>query len=308
MNVETMGNPRAGGVLTPMLVTGGMDIAAGDARYLKKNGPQVAVTDFLQLGVSPVANGGAIVIDADSFAAKGNVGLSVSRSGTAEIRVGSSAALGAYIGTTGVGVELYLNTLATSRWAIQATAGISSITAKQTTARIVGGSLNGFSVRNSGDARDNFNVADNGSVAYVFNGTSYVAIGVSAVTGERTAGGVFSGGGLNDVWLSQDTNGVGRIVGATYHNGAQYYSLWEGANVAGGGATRGTLELIKAGGQVVIARNAAYGAGFASLRLDGLTSGAGAAVGTLNNAPAAGNPAFWCPVSIAGVVRYFPCW
>lgn len=44
------------------------------------------------------------------------------------------------------------------------------------------------------------------------------------------------------------------------------------------------------------------------LRLNGQASGAGAAVGTLNNAPVAGNPAFWLPLSIAGTVRYFPGW
>lgn len=31
-------------------------------------------------------------------------------------------------------------------------------------------------------------------------------------------------------------------------------------------------------------------------------------VGTLTNAPVAGNPAFWMPISIAGTIRYVPCW
>lgn len=52
----------------------------------------------------------------------------------------------------------------------------------------------------------------------------------------------------------------------------------------------------------------AWGAGVASLRLNGLTSGAGAGAGTLTNAPSAGNPAFWVPISIAGTVRYLPAW
>lgn len=50
------------------------------------------------------------------------------------------------------------------------------------------------------------------------------------------------------------------------------------------------------------------GAGQANIRVNNVTSGAGAAVGTLNNAPAAGNPAFWLPINIAGTVRYIPCW
>lgn len=44
------------------------------------------------------------------------------------------------------------------------------------------------------------------------------------------------------------------------------------------------------------------------LRINNQTSGAAAAVGTLMNAPTAGNPAFWLPISIAGTTRYIPCW
>lgn len=44
------------------------------------------------------------------------------------------------------------------------------------------------------------------------------------------------------------------------------------------------------------------------LRINNQTSGAGAGAGTLGNAPAAGDPAFWMPINIAGTVRYFPCW
>ena len=38
------------------------------------------------------------------------------------------------------------------------------------------------------------------------------------------------------------------------------------------------------------------------------TSGAAAAVGTLNNAPNAGDPVFWLKVQINGVTRYIPAW
>ena len=37
-------------------------------------------------------------------------------------------------------------------------------------------------------------------------------------------------------------------------------------------------------------------------------TGAGAAVGTLNNAPAAGDPAFWLQIAINGTNRFIPCW
>ena len=38
------------------------------------------------------------------------------------------------------------------------------------------------------------------------------------------------------------------------------------------------------------------------------TDGAAAQVGTLNNAPSAGNPTYWLKVKVAGNVRYIPCW
>lgn len=44
------------------------------------------------------------------------------------------------------------------------------------------------------------------------------------------------------------------------------------------------------------------------LRINNQTTGAAAAVGTLTNAPTAGNPAFWMPVNISGTTRYIPCW
>lgn len=39
-----------------------------------------------------------------------------------------------------------------------------------------------------------------------------------------------------------------------------------------------------------------------------LTNGAAAAVGTLNNAPAAGNPTKWIPINDNGTIRYIPAW
>ena len=39
-----------------------------------------------------------------------------------------------------------------------------------------------------------------------------------------------------------------------------------------------------------------------------LTNGAAAAVGTLNNAPAAGNPTKWVPINDNGTTRYIPAW
>jgi hypothetical protein len=38
------------------------------------------------------------------------------------------------------------------------------------------------------------------------------------------------------------------------------------------------------------------------------TNGAGAATGTLTNAPTSGNPAFWMPIIINGTTYYIPAW
>jgi hypothetical protein len=44
------------------------------------------------------------------------------------------------------------------------------------------------------------------------------------------------------------------------------------------------------------------------LTFTGQTSGAGAATGTLTNAPAATNPNHWLKVKVNGVTRLIPCW
>jgi len=43
-------------------------------------------------------------------------------------------------------------------------------------------------------------------------------------------------------------------------------------------------------------------------RASGQSDGAGANVGTITNAPSAGNPAFWLPFNINGVTRFIPAW
>lgn len=40
----------------------------------------------------------------------------------------------------------------------------------------------------------------------------------------------------------------------------------------------------------------------------GQTNGAASSAGTLTNAPAAGNPTFWLPITVNGVVKKVPCW
>lgn len=39
-----------------------------------------------------------------------------------------------------------------------------------------------------------------------------------------------------------------------------------------------------------------------------MTSGPGVSLGTITDAPSAGNPDVWCPITLNGVVHWFPCW
>jgi hypothetical protein len=71
-------------------------------------------------------------------------------------------------------------------------------------------------------------------------------------------------------------------------------SIGGGLAVTGNTGMSGTLSL----------NSASTGA----LTFTAATSGAGSSAGTLSNAPAAGNPAFWLPVTINGTVRHIPAW
>jgi hypothetical protein len=71
-------------------------------------------------------------------------------------------------------------------------------------------------------------------------------------------------------------------------------SVGGGLSVTGNTGMGGTLSL----------NNSGTGA----LSFTAATSGAGSGAGTLSNAPAAGNPAFWLPVTINGTVRHVPAW
>lgn len=78
-----------------------------------------------------------------------------------------------------------------------------------------------------------------------------------------------------------------------------------GALRVNGAASLGTA----AGTDITVIDGTAFGAGVASLRLNGLTTAAvNNQVGTLTNAPVAGNATFWIPISIAGTIKYIPAW
>lgn len=78
-------------------------------------------------------------------------------------------------------------------------------------------------------------------------------------------------------------------------------SVPAGGSITGLGAT--TLVLDARTGVLTIT-----GGTGATLGFTGQTNGAGAATGTLTNAPAATNPTFWLPIQIGGVTKFIPCW
>jgi len=92
--------------------------------------------------------------------------------------------------------------------------------------------------------------------------------------------------GEERTWLS-----VSDLVVRTSNGGARA----ERARFTGGGMTvQG--QVTSSGGATLQATSAA------------LTNGAGASVGTLANAPAAGNPTKWVGINDNGTIRYIPTW
>lgn len=77
-------------------------------------------------------------------------------------------------------------------------------------------------------------------------------VGNYAGSGEIPAGAYVGSAGSSGISLipSSTAATAGAKVAIVYHNGAAWYSALEVGNVAGGGATRGTLSLMKSGGAI----------------------------------------------------------
>lgn len=127
-------------------------------------------------------------------------------------------------------------------------------------------------------------------VFLVDSSTASQATGIK-VTGAAAAGGVavavISSG--TDEALTIDGKGAGTVGIGTISTGAITLGKSSGTNG-------------------VVIEGTGYGAGVASLRLNGLTDAAAAGAGTLTNAPVVGNPAMFVPINIGGVVFAFPVW
>jgi hypothetical protein len=111
---------------------------------------------------------------------------------------------------------------------------------------------------------------------------NFSTVGAGAIT---TQYGIF----IQDLTTGTNIRGIQSSVSA----GANKYNI----NVTGTAPSYFAGEIQVAGGTVPMLHSIA-----------GMTTGAGASVGTLNNAPAAGNPTKWIAFNDGGVTRYIPAW
>lgn len=138
------------------------------------------------------------------------------------------------------------------------------------------------------------------------------AVTLTTAAGGASSNGSANTGGASGVITFSTGNGG---AGATAQGNSGAITFQTGSSTA----TVGTI-VLKPGGLQVLSANwvsalvgqvvvdGTYGAGVASLRLNGLTTATtNNLVGTLTNSPVTGNPTFWAPVSIAGVIKYIPC-
>lgn len=117
-----------------------------------------------------------------------------------------------------------------------------------------------------------------------------------------------TGNGLNIVAASTASTGLSIVDGGT---GTKKWSVLAGYPVVGGFAimdstdnsTTAYLQLSSAGLMTIIAAT-----GVLIATATALTNGAGAAAGTLTNAPVAGNPTKWISINDNGTVRRIPAW
>jgi hypothetical protein len=133
---------------------------------------------------------------------------------------------------------------------------------------------------------------------------------------ERTQKAIF-----NPIWLKWfvDLTQVLDAAGGTtpnIHNNlnsiqggsaTQRYHLTQTEHAALTAGFSGTGNIVRATAPTVTSITVSVGT-FMVKSSAAFTNGAAAQVGTLNNAPAAGNPTKWIPVDDNGTTRYIPAW
>lgn len=113
-----------------------------------------------------------------------------------------------------------------------------------------------------------------------------------------------SGANPRQILAGYNALGTGLYSIQAIQQGAGFTTL--SLNEAGGsvavGADPGGAGLVRIGGSLVIASATLVRTTVA------FTDGAAAQLGTLTNAPTAGNPTKWIPIDDNGTTRYIPCW
>ena len=205
---------------------------------------------------------------------------------------GGTAALAATAGTGGAGGDYAVTTGA---------GAVSAVTGAGTGTGGKGGAL-AFTSGVGGAAST--------STGVNLGGASGAITLTTSAGGAATNGSANTGGASGVVTIATGNGGAG----ATAQGVSGAITLQTGTSTATVGAiicSPGGVQLLNltntgaTTGLVLI--DGTYGAGVASLRLNGLTNAAGGNTGTLTNCPHTGNPSFWAPVSIAGTVYAVPC-
>ena len=211
----------------------------------------------------------------------------------------------------------------------QATLGANTFTGAQVAPSLaLGGTTSSFPAIKRNLTALNFRLADDSAdapitaAAATFSGlttmTAFAATGTSSVIGSTTIAGAASGnatatlrvfGGLSNsagfqVAHNSATDAsliLNTVAGGTLGIGANNAAVLTFAATTNAVAISTSLTL---GGVLTVP-----GVTTAALTSTGtFTSGAGAQVGTLTNAPAAGNPTTWIKIIDNGTTRYIPAW
>ncbi len=257
----------------------------------------ITVAQAASVGTSPGTAGTAFGITtgqggATSIATTGTGGKGANYATTTG--AGGTAALAATAGTGGAGGDYAVTTGAGAASAVTGTGtGTGGKGGALAFTSGVGGAVSVSTGVNIGGA--------SGAIAFA-----------TAAGGASLNGSANTGGASGVITLATGDGGAG----ATAQGNSGAITLQTGASTATVGGV-----VLKPGGLTVLTASwvsatvglvtidGTYGAGVASLRLNGLTTAATAnQTGTLTNGPVAGNPAFWMPISLAGTIRYVPCW
>lgn len=215
------------------------------------------------------------------------------------------------VGTNRYGLDIDTVSGGSTNFAIRTNLGQVSI--RDTTA--ASSSITGAVIIGNGSAATSVGI---GSGAIYAGGiiSTPTAFEISGTSGSFAAGRIYASaslglvlggkaGSTNDFYLSDPSGNSIAIVptgtrSITFPGGVASTSTTTGTVMVGGGV--GITGAMFVGGLITTSSTTLMASNVA------LTNGAGASVGTLTNAPAAGNPTKWAPVVDNGVTRYVPMW